>query len=200
MSITLSVEERAVRPRSIKNKLRKEGKIPAVVHGNHIESTPITIDEKELQKILRDHGRNALISMTVKGNPVNALVAEQQVDTFSKRWKHIEFIAVNMNEKTEVEAEISLINEATAIGVKEGGIIAQYVYQVKVSATPDKLPESVEVDVAKLKIGDVLTIGSLLKNADYDVLGDPDEPIVGVIEAPVEVEEEKVEEAAPTEE
>ena len=54
MAVSLKVEERATRPRSIRNKLRHEGKVPAVVNGYKIESTPISIDEREFSKLLRE--------------------------------------------------------------------------------------------------------------------------------------------------
>lgn len=181
MSVSLEVKERAVRPRSLRNQLRHSGQVPAIVYGYEIESTPISVEEKELTKILRDNGANAVITMTVGGKKINTLLYKAQLDTFTNQMKHVEFLAVNMKEATEVEAEIVLVGESE--GVKAGGVLAQNLYNVLVSATPDKLPERVEVDVTTLAIGDAITVADLPKNADYTIITDGEEQIAAVVEA-----------------
>jgi large subunit ribosomal protein L25 len=192
MSVSLEVKERAVRPRSLRNQLRHSGQVPAVVYGYGIESTPISVEEKELTRILRDNGANAVITMTVGGKKINTLMYKAQLDTFTNRMKHAEFLAVNMKEATEVEAEVVLVGEAQ--GVKAGGVLAQNLYSVLVSATPDKLPERVEVDVTDLAIGDAITVADLPKNNDYEIITDGEEQIAAIVEAQA-VEEESSEEA-----
>lgn len=181
MSVSLEVKERAVRPRSLRNQLRHSGQVPAVVYGYEIESTAISVDEKELTKVLRDNGANAVITMNVGGKKINTLMYKAQLDTFTSQLKHVEFLAVNMKEATEVEAEIVLVGESE--GVKAGGVLAQNLYNVLVSATPDKLPERVEVDITKLAIGDAITIADLPKEKDYDIITDAEEQIAAVVEA-----------------
>ncbi|WP_430597636.1 50S ribosomal protein L25/general stress protein Ctc [Enterococcus sp. AZ177] len=193
MSVSLEVKERAVRPRSLRNQLRHSGQVPAVVYGYEIESTPISVDQKDLTKILRDNGANAVITMTIGGKKINTLMFKAQLDTFTNQMKHIEFLAVNMKETTEVEAEIVLIGESE--GVKAGGELAQNLYNVLVSATPDKLPERVEVDITKLAIGDAITVADLPESKDYEIITDSEEQIAAVVEAKTESEEESSGEA-----
>lgn len=193
MAVSLAVEERAVRPRSLRNKLRHEGKVPAIVNGYQVESTPIAVVAKDLEKIMRDHGLNSVISMELGGKKVNTLIKQTQADTFTKTLTHVEFLSVNMSEETEVEAEVLLVGDAA--GVKAGGVLAQNLYSVVVSATPDKLPERIEVDVTKMEIGDALSVADLPKDADYTIVTDPEEQIVSIVEA----QEEPEEEAAPAE-
>ena len=196
MSVSLEVKERAIRPRSLRKQLRHSGQVPAIVYGYEIESTPISVEEKELTKILRDNGANAVITMTIGGKKINTLMYKAQLDTFTGQMKHIEFLAVNMKEATEVEAEIILVGES--VGIKSGGVLAQNLYNVLVSATPDKLPERVEVDITNLAIGDALTIADLPKNNDYDIITELDEQIVSVVEAQAAVEETADTVAEPT--
>ena len=187
MSVSLEVKERAVRPRSLRNELRQAGQIPAVVYGYEIESTSISVNEKELTKILRDNGANTVITMTIGNKKINTLMYKAQLDTFTTQMKHVEFLAVNMKEETEVEAEIVLSGESK--GVKAGGVLTQNLYNVLVSATPDKLPEKVEIDVTALEIGDSITIADLPKNDDYTIITDSEEQIVSVTEPQAAVEE-----------
>ncbi|EGO2702852.1 50S ribosomal protein L25/general stress protein Ctc [Enterococcus faecalis] len=189
MSVQLEVKERAIRPRSLRNQLRHEGKVPAIVYGYQIESTPIYFEEKNLSKILREHGANTVIKMTVDGKNINTLMSKAQLDTFTGQMLHVEFLSVNMKETTEVEAEVQLIGESA--GVKAGGTLAQNLYTVLVAATPDKLPESIEVDITNLEIGDALTIADLPEHKDYEILTDPEEQLVAIVEAQTAPEEEE---------
>ena len=194
MSVSLEVTKREVRPRSLRNKLRHEGKVPAVVNGYKVESTAIAVNAAELERILRENGLNTVITINLEGKKVNTLIKEYQADTFTRNLTHVEFLSVDMNEETEVEAEVSLTGEAA--GVKVGGVLAQNLYAVVVSATPDKLPERVEVDVTALEIGDSLTVADLPKNDDYTIVTDGEEQIVAITEPQEITEDEEAGEAA----
>ena len=194
MSVSLEVTKREVRPRSLRNKLRHEGKVPAIVNGYKVESTPIAVNAAELEKILRENGLNTVITISLEGKKVNTLIKEYQSDTFTRNLTHVEFLSVDMNEETEVEAEVTLIGESA--GVKAGGVLAQNLYTVVVSATPDKLPERVEIDVTSLEIGDSLTVADLPKNDEYTIVTDPEEQLVAVTEPQEISEDEEAGEAA----
>ncbi|MDB1652694.1 50S ribosomal protein L25/general stress protein Ctc [Enterococcus durans] len=183
MSVSLEVSKREVRPRSLRNKLRHEGKVPAIVYGYNVESTPISFDGQTFSKLLRENGANAVVTMDIDGNKVNTLVHKVQTNTFTNHFEHVEFLSVNMSEETEVETEIVLIGEAA--GAKSGGVLAQNLYTVLVSATPDNLPERIEVDVTNLDLGDSITVADLPKNNEYKVVTDSEEQIAAVV-APAE--------------
>ncbi|WP_426288656.1 50S ribosomal protein L25/general stress protein Ctc [Enterococcus durans] len=183
MSVSLEVSKREVRPRSLRNKLRNEGKVPAIVYGYNVESTPISFDGQTFSKLLRENGANAVVTMDIDGNKVNTLVHKVQTNTFTNHFEHVEFLSVNMSEETEVETEIVLIGEAA--GAKSGGVLAQNLYTVLVSATPDNLPERIEVDVTNLDLGDSITVADLPENNEYKVVTDSEEQIAAVV-APAE--------------
>lgn len=194
MSVSLEVTKREVRPRSLRNKFRHEGKVPAIVNGYQVDSTPIAVNAAELERLLRENGLNTVITMNLEGKKVNTLIKEFQSDTFTRALTHVEFISVDMNEETEVEAELTLVGDAA--GVKAGGVLTQNLYSVVVSATPDKLPERIEVDVTGLEIGDALTVGDLEKNDDYTIVTEAEEQIVAVAEAQELSEDDENGEAA----
>lgn len=194
MSVSLEVSKREVRPRSLRNKLCHEGKVPAIVYGYNVESTPIAIDGQIFSKLLRENGANTVITMTIDGKKVNTLVHKVQTNTFTNHFEHVEFLSVNMSEETEVETEIVLVGEAA--GVKAGGVLAQNLYTVIVSATPSNLPERIEVDVTNLNLGDAITVADLPENNDYKVVSDGEEQIAAVA-APTEEAETTDEESEP---
>lgn len=194
MAVSLKVEERATRPRSLRNKLRHEGKIPAVVNGYKVESTTISIDEREFSKLLRENGANTVFAIELGRKKVNTLLRETQVDTFTHDLTHVELLSVNLTEETEAETEVTLVGEAA--GVKAGGVLTQTLYTATVSATPEKLPEGIEVDISGLEIGQSISVGDLPKNADYTIVTDAEEQIAAIQEAQELPEEEEVAEGA----
>lgn len=186
MADKLNVTKRELRPRSVRANLRKEGKVLGVVYGYKVESTPVAFEEMALRKILREHGDNALIELNIDGKKVNTLVHGTEVDPFTNEYKHVEFMAVKMDEATEVEADVTLVGDAK--GVKEGGFLAQSLYKVTVSATPANIPERIELDVSELGIGDSITVADIPKNKDYEIVSDGELQIASVNE-PVSLEE-----------
>lgn len=191
MSVSLEVSKRALRPRANRNKLRHEGQIPGIINGYQIESTPISVATSAFKRILKDEGLNAVVRVSIEGKEYNTLIHQITTETFTKEINHIELLSVNMSEETEVEAEIVLVGEAP--GVKLGGALTQNLYSVIVSATPDKLPEKIEVDISELSIGQSITVADLETTADFTVVTDSAEQICAISEA--RAAEETVEEA-----
>ena len=198
MTNKLQVSKRELRPRSLRTKLRKEGKALGVVYGYKVDSTPIVFDEMDLRKILRDHGDNALIELHFDGNKINSLVHGSETDPFTNFYQHVEFMAVKMDEETEVETDIVLVGDAK--GVKEGGYLAQSLYKVTVAATPANIPERIELDVSELEIGDSVTVADLPEDKSYTIVSESDMHIASVNEPVAEVEEEESEEGSTEEE
>lgn len=191
MSVSLEVSKRALRPRANRNKLRHEGQIPGIINGYQIESTPISVATSAFKRILKDEGLNAVVRVSIEGKEYNTLIHQITTETFTKEINHIELLSVNMSEETEVEAEIVLVGEAP--GVKLGGALTQNLYSVIVSATPDNLPEKIEVDISELSIGQSITVADLVTTSDFTVVTDSAEQICAISEA--RAAEETVEEA-----
>lgn len=197
MSVKLKVEEREVRPRSLRKQLRHEGKALGVVYGYKVESTPIAFDEKALIKVVREHGENALVALQIGGKKVNTLINKLDMDIFTPTIKHVEFIAVKMDEETEVETDIVLVGEAA--GAKLGGYLSQTLFKVTVAATPDKLPERVEVDVTNLNLGDSLSVSDLPEEKEYRIVTEGDIQVVAVVESTLEADLEEADAEEPAE-
>ncbi|UUV98992.1 50S ribosomal protein L25/general stress protein Ctc [Vagococcus luciliae] len=188
MSVVLKVEERATRPRSIRRKLREEGRVPGAVNGNGIQNLSISVDARQLEKDIRENGLNAVYVLDLNGKKISTLLHTYELDTFTKSWIHVEFLAVDMSQETEVEAELSLVG--TPKGVKAGGVLEQNLYSVIVSATPDKLPERVEVNIEDLEIGDSLVVADIPKHDEFTIITDAEEQICAVVEMAAPVEDE----------
>ncbi len=98
-----------------------------------------------------------------------------------------------MDEETEVEADVVLVGEAA--GAKVGGFLSQTLFKVTVAATPDKLPENVEVDVTNLEIGDSISVADLPEQKDFRIVTEGDIQVAAVVESTLEQDLEEIEEA-----
>ncbi len=182
MGTSVTAKVREAHKRSIKTELRKSGYVPAVVYGFKTDSTPIAVDAKQLEKTIRIEGRNAILTLDVEGKNVNAVLKEVQKDPVQGKLVHLDFLAVSMRQELEVEVPVVVVGVSP--GVKEGGVLQQPIRELKVSAKPNDLPESVEVDISALAIGDTLTVGEVRDKSKYTILNE-DEDVLVTISAPV---------------
>ncbi|WP_050613571.1 50S ribosomal protein L25/general stress protein Ctc [Bacillus testis] len=202
MSETLKAQERKEFKHSNVVSIRKKGSIPAVVYGANMESTPVEVDATELSKTLKAVGRNGVIELAVGNQKKNVMLTDYQYDYLDNKFIHADFLAVNLNKK--LEADVTLVLEGTASGVKdEGGILQQTLYEVSVTARPTDLPENITVDISSLSIGDTVTVGDIRKNVSVEINND-DEEVIATVLAPRLAEDTEEDEAAaavePTEE
>ena len=173
--------------------LRREGILPAVIYGRHVETQPLSMDHKETSQILEGLSPSALIVLQVDGEQHYVLVREKQRDVISGSLLHVDFQDVLLTEKTRANVTIHLTGVSPAVR-DMGGILVQNLEQLDVEALPRDLPEYIEVDISGLEeIGDAIYVRDLHLMGEVDVLADPDDVIVVVTmpEAEVEVEEEE---------
>lgn len=182
MGTSVTAKVREAHKRSIKTELRKSGYVPAVVYGFKTDSTPIAVDAKQLEKTIRLEGRNTILTLDVEGKNVNAVLKEVQKDPVQGKLIHLDFLAVSMRQELEVDVPVAVVGVSP--GVKEGGVLQQPIREIKVSAKPNDLPESVEVDISALAIGDTLTVGEIRDQSKYTILNE-DEDVLVTVSAPV---------------
>lgn len=183
--------------RSSLNKVRNEGKIPAIVYGYGAKNTSVKVEEVDFIKVIREVGRNGVIELEVDSNTVKVMVSDYQINPIKNKITHIDFLAINMKSELTVDVIVNLVGEAE--GVKEGGVVQQPLFQLSVTATPDDIPENIEVDVTELNIGDTITVGDLKADKAYTINNEDDEAIVSVVPPTVEEAAEEGEEAEGTE-
>lgn len=181
--------------RSELNELRSTGKIPAIVYGYEVENTNVSVDENEFIKVIREVGRNGVIDLDLNGKAVKVMVTDYQFDSLKNQITHIDFVAINMKSEVTVDVTIELIGEAA--GAKEGGVVEQPNFQVQVTATPDNIPESIEINVEALEIGDSIHVSDLREGGNYTIENEDEETLVSVV--PPQKEEEPEEDAEETE-
>lgn len=175
-------------------RLRNEGWIPSVVYGYKTESTPIAVKERDLIETLRETGRNGVIKLNVDGNDVNVVLSDYQSDVLKGDITHADFLAINMTEELEVEVTVNLVGESP--GEKEGGVLQQPLWEVSVRVKPSDIPETLDVDISELQIGDTLLVSDIRDKVNYEILNEDDDALVIVSAPRTEAEMEALDETA----
>lgn len=181
MSTTIQSRSRVAEKQSKLTELRKSGFVPAVVYGYNTVATSIEVNERELLNTLRVTGRNGVIKLQLNDGEVNVVLNDYQSDPLKGTITHADFLAVNMAEELEVSAQINLIGPS--IGEKDGGVLQQLNWEIDIKVKPSEIPETFDVDISTLNIGDTLTVADIREKSKYEILND-DEYALVTISAP----------------
>ncbi len=162
--------------------LRREGRVPAVLYGRHLEE-PIVIDveAKAIENILGTVGKSALINLTFAEDGVEdqlAMLVDYKREVFGTYLLSVDFKQINLKEK--VTATIPLVTVGEAVGVKEGGVLEFSIREVKVEALPLDLPAHIEVDISNLGLGHHMTIADIKCPENVVILDNPEEQFINV--------------------
>ena len=169
--------------------------VAAVVYGPGVEQNyHIQVGASEFLKTYRQAGNTNLIALEgLKGHPsLPVLVHQTQQDPVQEQFRHIDFLAVNLKQKTIVTVPLSFINESPAVKEQNGDIV-RIKESIEVRCLPSDIPEVLEVDLSALEqLGDQLTLNNLtLDPQKHEVLHlEDDEPIVTVVSHKETVEQE----------
>jgi large subunit ribosomal protein L25 len=183
-------------------RLRREGRVPAIVYGADVAPLSVSIDRRQLNATLHtEAGLNALINVVVDGgDEVLAVAREIQRDPVRGDITHLDLIQVSLD--IEIEAEVHIDYTGTPVGVREeDGFVEAIETTVGIRALPTAIPSSIEVDITSLGIYDTLKVADLPSIEGVAYTTDPDRPLVTVLPPAVEevrepVEGEELEEGA----
>jgi large subunit ribosomal protein L25 len=155
--ITLASEPRTQLGSRPAGRLRREGKVPAVVYGLGTDTRSITVPARELQHILAgEAGANSLINLDVDGETVLTLARQIHRHPTRGELVHVDFVRIDRDVAVSAEIPIHAIGEAE--GVKDGGLLEQLLFHLTIEAMPGNIPVSIEIDVSALAIGDQLRL------------------------------------------
>lgn len=174
------------------DKIRKLGKIPAVFYGAGKESTPISIDSKDFDKVLKEAGESSTITLSVEGKDIDVLIHDVQYSPVKNAPCHVDFLAVDMKKKIQVG--VPLVFEGVAPAVKNAlGTLVKVIYEVEVEALPGDLPHEIMVNIESLVGTDSHISASDLVMPKGVVMITPGEEII----ASISVQQDEAEEVQP---
>lgn len=180
--------------------VRKDGLIPAILYGKDMDPLSLSINPNELKTALdTDAGINTLLELKIENMKENSkkilsLIKDYQVDPITSQTLHIDFHSIDIDEKIEVTVPINLIGRSA--GEKEGGMLEHVLREIELICLPSNIPNSIDIDISELNIGDSIHISDLSLDKDVETTRNEEEMIVGVVtaeiletESPIEAEE-----------
>jgi large subunit ribosomal protein L25 len=199
--VVLKATKREVVGRKV-GALRRQGKLPAVLYGHRIETTPILLDAYEGSQTLSYLTSSNLVAVDLDGKQYLAQVREKQRDYLKNRLVHVDFQILSLTEKMRAKVSIELTGTAPAVK-NFNAEIHTGLNALEVECIPQDLPERIVVDISGLtKLGDSIRVRDVVLADKVEILADLEE-VIAIATAPrkeeISVETLVAEEAAPEE-
>ncbi len=195
---TLEAQPREAGTKNQARRVRREGKIPAVVYGAGKDALPVSVDPRHVLRILRsESGHNTIFDLAVvnpagnggentKAETAKAMIVDWQYEPIKGHLLHIDLKRIAMDKALRVSVPIIL--QGVAEGVKtEGGILEHMLREVEIECLPGDIPSHIDVDVSHLTFGKVLRVSDLPHNEKLKFLTDANQPVAHVTSVKEEV-------------
>ena len=163
MKIEITANERALKGTGASRRLRRTGKIPAIIYGGNDGPQNITISHNELLKQLKVEAFYAhILTIELEGKKVQAVLKDLQRHPVRDEVYHADFQRVVADQVLRKSVPLHFIGEDVAPGIKlGGGMIEHFINEVEIECLPADLPEFIAVDVSKLALGEVIHLADL---------------------------------------
>jgi large subunit ribosomal protein L25 len=177
----LEAQPREAGTKNDARRVRREGKIPAVVYGAGKQALTVSVDPRQVSRILHSEtGHNTVFDLAMDGERTKAMIVDWQYEPIKGSLLHIDLKRIAMDKKLTVNVPIELVGEPA--GVKQqGGILEQITREVEVECLPGDIPNEIALNVSELVFGTVLRISDLPKNDKIKYLSDPEQPVAHII-------------------
>ena len=159
--ITLIAEAGRPTGSSASRRLRAAGRIPGVVYGHGMDGISVSVDGRDLRHALSgDSGTNQLLQLKIGSDTHLALARVLQRHPVRHTVVHVDFQVVRRDEVISADVPIVLVGEAKLVE-REQGLVEQPLTTLTVNATPARIPNSIEIDISDLKVGEGIRVGDL---------------------------------------
>ncbi|SRR5712692_1282652 len=198
--IILEAVPREDRGKNAARRLRRTGKIPAVVYGGKGEPLAVEVSARQVAGILRsESGHNTIFTVKLPGGEHQAMLKDWQVDPVKGALLHVDMLRIAMDVRMRVKVPVHFFGEPEGVKL-QGGIFETVTREVEIECLPTEIPGEYKVDVSALTIGKQLRAGDLpLDPQKAKLLTDPQRVIAHVVALREEEEEKPAEAAVATE-
>ena len=193
--ITVTAEVRSSRGKNEARRTRREGQIPSVVYGGHQDPVSISVNPREIMRIVRSTtGYNTIFNLAVGGETTPVMVVDQQVDPIKGTLLHADLKRIDLTKRLRVTVPVHTAGEPKGVKV-QGGLLEVVTRSVEIECLPDDIPESFTVDVSELAIGQSKRASDVGVSGSMKLVSSPDTVIAHVVA--LRAEAVAVTEAAP---
>ena len=162
-SFELAVEFRDDQGKGASRRLRRSGKVPAILYGGHEQARALQIEhDKLLQMLENEKFYSTILSLSVGQENQPAVLKDLQRHPYKNQVLHVDFQRVLENEQIRMKVPLHFINESVSVGVKQqGGTVSHLRNEIEVLCLPKDLPEYIEVDLLELGLGQIVHLSEL---------------------------------------
>ncbi len=160
------------------NRLRNQGRVPGIVYGHTSVNTPVEIDSKELNRLLRYYGESALVGLDLGQGVKTVLLKEVQRDPVTRQVLHVDFQEIRHDEKVKTVVPIVLIGRESI--EREGLMVQHQLRELEVECLPHNIPKSFQVDVTSMDIGQAMTVADVEMGEEISILNNIGEVIASL--------------------
>lgn len=193
----LDVEKREEKGKANVRRLRRTGKVPAIIYGEVEQPLSVSIDAHTFEMMMKES--HSIINLKLQGKDQQVIVREIQYHPVRGNVLHVDFMGVKKGQKITLAVDIHYVGKTA--GEQEGGIFSTVKQEVNISVLPKDVPDFIEVDISGLEIGGALRVKDVqLENVEFlddleDVICRVELPRVQeeVVEEDIEEEEEEAE-------
>ncbi len=184
--ITITAEPRGSRGKNEARRLRAKGSMPAVVYGGASDATPVSVNPRELTKILNSKtGHNTIFNLGVNGDTTPVMIVDWQYDPIKDSLLHVDLKRIDLTKRITVK--VPVITHGDPKGVKlQGGIQDVVTREIEIECLPDEIPEQFVVNVAELMIGQSVRAADIPMEGSMKLISLPDAVITHVISVKAE--------------
>lgn len=177
----LTANERIKDKKRETRRMRRSGRIPAVVYGQNEAPHNIVLDEHELEMLLRGADYcSQVVNLALEGGKQKpTVIREIQRHPVTQKLIHVDFFRINLEEEIDMQVNLHVVGEQPQ-GVRDGGILETLSHSVNVRCKPMAIPQYIEVDLSKLGIGDTLHVSDLVVPEGVEILEAPEEALYSV--------------------
>ncbi|WP_018862995.1 MULTISPECIES: 50S ribosomal protein L25/general stress protein Ctc [Thioalkalivibrio] len=163
MSFTIEAEKRDEQGSSASRRLRRAGRLPAILYGGENDAQPITLDHNAMVHNLKhDAFYSHILTVKLDGKSEKAILRDVQRHPFKPTIYHVDLMRVSANQPIRVSVPLHFHNEEECKGVKlGGGMISRMLNDIEVECLPGDLPEAIDIDVVEMDVGDTIHISEL---------------------------------------
>jgi large subunit ribosomal protein L25 len=178
-------------------RLRKDGRIPAILYGQGKDNVMLSVSTSEFEQIIKERSTGQLFfDLKIddkKKEKRYAMVKELQSNPSSRELLHIDFYEISMDQKIRVNVPVVAVGKSK--GVEFGGILQIIRRELEVLCLPGEIPEAFEIDITDLDVGDSVHVNEIPLTGDIEIPADVNFTVLTVVspkveEEPVEEEEE----------
>ncbi len=188
--ISFAVEERDRAGKGAARATRRAGRIPAVIYGNKQDPILISLDPQELSRQLRGAGFYSNVYEIEAGGATHRVLArDMQLDPVTDRPLHVDFMRFSKKTRLVMEILVNFINEEECPGIRQGGVLNIVRHSIEMRCNPESIPESIEVDLTGLEVGDSVHISAITLPDDVELTITDRDFTIATIAAPTIVEE-----------